>query len=247
MPGDTGNERFPSGRILDGVTRSMRRVSIARCYVPRLWNFWISLVGLAAITVVIWVLEPIEDSQARVLATAVFAVMPSLSLLDGLGKDKQSRRIDLPSAWPTVLSLFVLGILLADIADLAAVVMSLISILASLPGLWVLWWLARGRRLMWLSIIPSIVAASLLVVPPVTPDGVALDRLFVPLPIVSYGCIVWALVTRWFVVRAERHRGRPISGPGMESLSMLSLFAPFIVLTMLAVNALGFDDTWVAV
>ena len=33
----------------------------------------------------------------------------------------------------------------------------------------------------------------------------------------------------------------------MESLSMLLLFAPFVALTMLAVNASGFGETWVAV
>lgn len=248
MPGDTGNECSSGGRFLAGATHKMRRVvTLARCYSPRLWNFGISLVGFVAITVVIWLLEPIEDSQAKVLATVAFAAMPFLSLLDGLRRDRQSRQVDLLSAWPSVLSLFILLVVLADRADLTAVVIGLISVLASLPGLWALWWLARGRRLMWFSIVPTIVAASLLVVPPVTPDGVELHRLFVPLPVVSYGSIVWVFITRWIVVRAERHRGRPISGPGMESLSMLLLFAPLIALTMLAVNALGFGDTWVAV
>ena len=248
MPGDTGNECSLGRRLLDGVTRRTRRAAtLARCYAPRLLNFYISLLGLVSITVVIWFLEPIGGSQARVLVTALFAAMPFLFLLDGLGRYELSRQVDLPTAWPSIVSLSILGIVLADRADLAAVAINLISVLASLPGLWVLWLLARGRRLMWFSIVPTIVAASLLVVPPVTPDGVELDRLFVPWPAVSYGCIAWVFVTRWFVVRAERHRGGPISGPGMESLSMLLLFAPFIVLTMLAVGALGFGDIWVAV
>ena len=245
MPQDEGRN---SSRSLGGVTRGLRRaVTLTRCYVPRLVNFWMSLLGLTSFTVIIWFLEPIEDAQAKVLVTALYAVMPLLFLLDGLGKDQRSRQLDLPTAWPSILSVFTLGVVLADRADLAAVVISLLSVLVSLPGLWVLWMLARGRRLLWFAIVPSIVAASLYLVPPVTPAGVVLDYLFVPLPILSYVCIAWALVTRWFLVRAERHRGRPTSGPGMESLSMLFLFAPFIVLTMLAVNALGFGDTWVAV
>lgn len=131
MSEDAGNEGFLGSRSIDGVGRGMRSAAtLTRCYAPRLLNFWISLLGLVTITVVMWLLEPIGDSRAKVLATAVFAVMPILSLLDGLGKDKQSRQVDLPAAWLSVLSLIILFVVLADRADLTAVAISLISVLA---------------------------------------------------------------------------------------------------------------------
>ena len=229
-----------------GLTLRNAVTSIPR-YVPRLGNFWISLLGLASFTAVIWIFDPIEDHNAKVVVTLVYAVMPVLFLLDGFTAKPELRKPELSTVWLTALSISALLIVLFDRIGFPEAVISVASILVSIPPLWVFWMIARGRWLLLFAIVPSMIAASLYLVPPITPAGVVLDYLFVPLPVLSYACIAWALPTRWFLIRAESSRGRPIRGPAMESLSMLFLFTPLIVLTMLAVNALGFGETWVGV
>ena len=216
-------------------------------YIPRLGNFWISLLGLVSFTAVIWAFDPIEDRNAKVVVTAVYAVMPVLFFLDSFTAKQERRQFDLSNIWLTVLSVSALLIVLFDQIGFPAAVISVASILVSLPPLWVFWLIARGRWLLLFAIVPSMIAASIYLIPPITPAGVVVDYLLVPLPVLSYACVAWALATRWFLVRAERWQGRRVRGPAMESLSMLFLFAPLIVLTMLSVNALGFGDTWVGV
>ena len=218
-------------------------------YILRLGNFWISLLGLASLAVVLWLFHPVEDFSAKAGATGIFALVSLLHFLDGFSADPQRRRIELSTIWPTLLSLAVLVIAVAAEADLSGVAISAFSILASLFPLWVFWMVAKGRWL-WLLLfaaIPSVVAASLYLIPPITPTGLAFDYLLVPLPVLSYVCIAWALTAKWFLIRADQYRYRPIWGPAMESLSMLLLLIPLVVLTMLAVGAFHVDDTWVAV
>ena len=240
--------RIRSRLLLQGAGHKLRHAAALMWrYVPRLLNFWISLLGLASFTVIIWLFYPLEDTNAKVLITALYAFVSFLYFLAGINSDQQDRELDLSATWTALLSVATLIVVLADRADLPALGINVISILISLPAVLALSKLAKGRWLLLFAIVPSIVAASIYLVPPITPSGVVLDYLFVPLPVVSYICVAWAFVTKWFLIRAEQSRGRPTRGPAMESLSMLFLFTPLIVLTMLAANALGFGETWVAV
>ena len=240
--------RVRSRLLWQGAGHKLRHaVTLIWRYVPRFLNFWISLLGLASFTAIIWLFYPLEDSNPKVLITALYAFVSFLYFLAGISSGQEDRELDLSATWTALLSVATLIVVFADRADLSALGINVISILISLPAAWGLSKLAKGRWLLLFAIVPSIVAASIYLVPPITPSGVVLDYLFVPLPVVSYICVAWAFVTKWFLIRAEQSRGRPIRGPAMESLSMLFLFTPLIVLTMLAANALGFGETWVAV
>ena len=235
-----------SGRLWKDAGRNfLYAVTLVWRYVPRLVNLWISLLGLSSFATTLWVFDPIEDPIAKVVVTVVYAVMPVLFLLDELTAKQDLRRPDPSTTWLTVLCVAVLLIVLLDRFDLPAAVISVTSALISLPALWVFWMIARGRWLLLVAIVPSMIAASLTLVPQITPSDVILGYVFVSIPIFSYACVAWALPTRWFLVRAEQSRGRPVRGPAMESLSMLFLFTPLIVLTMLAANPLGFGEIWV--
>lgn len=249
MPGKWSS-RLCSGRSWRATGRTLRNaVTLIPRYASRLANFWISLLGLASFAVLLWILEPIGDFTAQVVATGLYVVMSFLHLLDGFSSDPQRRRIELSTTWPSLLSFAALAIALAARANMPIVVIGIASILASAFPLWVFWMVSKGRWL-WLLLfaaVPSVVAASLYLIPPITPSGLVFDYLLVPLPVLSYACIAWVLVAKWFLIRAYQMRRCPIWGPATESLSMLFLFTPFIALMMLAVNALGFSETWVAV
>ena len=71
--------------------------------------------------------------------------------------------------------------------------------------------------------------------------------MFLPLPVIAYGCVAWVLATRLSLDRARRLESHAISGPGMQALTMFLLVVPLVSLTMLAVNALQVDAVWIAV
>ena len=216
-------------------------------YFPRLLDFWISLVGLASFIVLVWIFDLIGDHFAKGVFTAIYAVMPVLFFMNSFTAKQERSKCDLSNIGLTTLSVAALLIVLFDRIGFPAAAISVASILASLAPLWLFWLIAKRRWLLWFAVVPSTIAACLYLVTPITPTGVVMDYLLVPLPVLLYVCVAWALATKWFLVRAERWQSRRVLGPAMESLSMLFLFVPVIVLTMLAVNSSGFDDTWVGV
>ena len=237
-----------SGRLWKDAGGNFRdAVTLTWNYVLRLVNFWINLLGLASFATTLWVFDLIEDPAAKVVVTLVYAIMPVLFLLDGLTAERGLSKRDPSTIWLTVLSIAFLLMVLFDRFGLPAAVIGVVSISVSLPLLWVFWMISRGRRLLFIAIVPSIIAGSLYLVSLITRTDTALGYLFVSLPAITFACVVWALATRWFLIRAEQSRGCPVRGPAMESLSMLFLFTPLIVLTMSAVNALRFGETWVGV
>ena len=225
----------------------LNAVDLMKYYALQLTSFWISLLGLASIAIVLWFFDPITDLPAKVIATLVYAINTFLHLLDGFTKNQQGRKFDPIHFGLMVLTFCLLIIVLADRANLPLVAVNVLSIGVSFPPLWALWQLAKGERLLLFAIVPLIIAASLYLVPPITSAGISLDHLFVPLPIVSFGCVAWALITRWFLISARRWQRCLTWGPGLESVTMFFIVVPLVALTMLAFDALAFGEIWVAV
>ena len=218
-----------------------------KCYATQLVDFWISLVGLASISVVVWYFDPIGDLLAQIVLTLLAASMSLLFLLIGLSNNKE-RGV---SRWVvvgfSVFSIASLLILLGDRIDAPGLVINGASLLLAFPALWLYWKVAHDERLLKVWFIPIVVAASVSLVPPITPAGVMFDLLLLPLPVVSYACVAWALATKLSLTIARKAEARAIRGPAMQSLTMLLLSVPLVALTMLAVDALRFGDVWVAV
>ena len=216
-------------------------------HTKQLINFWLSLVGVASITAIVWYFDPIGDLPAKIVLTLLATAMSFLSLVDGLSNDERRRKFSWDVFWFVAFSIGALLILFGDKFDAPGLVINVASLLAAVPALWLYWKVAQDELLLKLWLSPIIVSASLYLVPPVTPAGVTFDLLFLPLPVVSYACVAWALATKWSLTRARRLQCCDIWGPGMQSLTMFLLVVPLVALTMLAVNALRFDDVWVAV
>ena len=163
------------------------------------------------------------------------------------GMTKDGRKFSWDVFWFAAFSIGALAIVFGAMNDAPGLVINVASLFAAVPALWLYWKITQHERLLKLWLIPIIISASLYLVPPVTPAGVTLDLLFLPLPVVSYACVAWVLVTKWSLIRARRSQDCAVAGPGMQTLSMLLLAVPLVALTMLAVGALRFDDVWVAV
>ncbi len=219
----------------------------AKCYAIRLVDFWISLLGLASISAIVWYFDPIGDLPAKVILNLLAAVMSFLFLLGGLSKDEGPRE----SRWFVVgysaFSIAAVLIVFGDRIDAPGLVINVASLLAASPALVLYWGLARDERLLQLWFVPIAITATLYIVPLYAPADIILNLLLVPLPVVSYACVGWAFATRLSLRRARKMHDSAIWGPGLQSLAILLLVVPLVALTMLAVNALRVDDVWVAV
>ena len=224
-------------------------MGLMKCYTVRLKNFWISLLGLASVTILVWWVNPIEDMDLypKVFVTLLCVVYPVLNLIDGFMGKQQDPKVDLINLMLTAFFSFFLGMELATRPNTPAVVINVFLIIVSLPPLWVLWDLTKGKWLLLFATVLLIIVTSFYLVPPITPEGLTLDYLLVPLPFASYLLIVWALVARRTLTLAQRWKWCPVWGPLTESLTMLLIAAPLVALTMLAANAMGFGDIGVAV
>lgn len=219
----------------------------AKGYATQLGDFWISLVGLASISVVVWYFDPIGDLPAQVVLTLLAAFMSSLFLLSGLSNDKERSESRWVVVGFSVFSIAALLILLGERINAPGLVINVASLLAAFPALWLYWKVAHDERLLKVWFVPIVVSASLYLVPPITPAGVIFDLLLLPLPVVSYACVAWAFATKLSLTSARKAEDRAIRGPAMQSLTMLLLAVPLVALTMLAVDALRFGGVWVAV
>ena len=224
-------------------------MGLMKCYAVRLKNFWISLLGLASLSTLLWWINPIEDMDLypKVFVTLLYVVYLVFSLIDGFRGKRQDTKVDPVNLMLTAFFSFFLGMELVTRANTPAVVINVFLILASLPPLWVLWDLTKGKWLLLFATVLLIIVTSFYLVPPITPAGLTLDYLLVPLPFASYLLIVWALAARGVLTLAQRWRRSPVWGPLTESLTMFLIAAPLVALTMLAANALGFGDIGVAV
>ena len=219
---------------------------LAMHYAIQLRNFWICLVGLASITVAVWLFDPIGDLYVRITLTLLATVVPFLFLMDALVRAGDRPEFSWPVVWFSAFSIAVLLILLGDSFNAPGLVIFVFSILAAIPAIWLYWTFTKGEHLLQLWLLPLLATASLYLVPPTSSEVVTYGLLFLPIPLLSYACIVWALITR-SIIRARRKHDCAIWGPGLESLAMLFLVAPLAALILLAVNALGVDDIWLVV
>ena len=213
----------------------------------QLVNFWVSLAGPASITAILWYFYPIGDLYSKIVLPLLAAFMSLLYLLDGLSKDKVRVKFSWEVGWFAAISLGVLLIAFGAWINAPYVVINVASLLAAALPLLLYCKIAEGERLLKIWLIPIIVSASLYLVPPITSDGATAEFLLVPLPVVSYACIPWVLAAKLSLTHTRLWQKRAILGSGMQSLTMLLLVAPLVALTILAVNALEFDDVWVAV
>lgn len=248
----SNNEWLSIRNLLRGGRRAMRMqlrdaIGRAKSYAIRLVDFWISLMGFASITAIVWYFDPIGDLPAKIILTLLAAVMSSLFLLGGLSKDEDPRE----SRWFVVgysaFSIAAVLIVFGDRINAPGLVINVASLLAASPAIILYWALAKDERLLQLWFVPIAITATLYIIPLNAPADIILNLLLVPLPVVSYACVAWAFAIRLSLRRARDVHDCSVWGPGLQSLAMLLLVAPLVALTMLAVNALQGEDVWVAV
>ena len=58
------------------------------------------------------------------------------------------------------------------------------------------------------------------------------ELLLLPVPVFLLVGIAWAPIARFMLHSAQSRRSRPMAGPGTQTLAMISLFLPVILVTI---------------
>ena len=105
----------------------------------------------------------------------------------------------------------------------------------------------RRTPLLGVALVPSTIIAEAFLAVTGSSDGIRLEYLLFPLPIVLMGSVIWTFVAQFLLTHARQRRQTITWGPGMESAAMLFMFLPLTLLAIVAPIAVTDDRTWLAV
>ena len=74
-----------------------------------------------------------------------------------------------------------------------------------------------------------------------------LELLLLPAPVFLLAGVAWAPVARFTLIWAQRRKNRPMAGPGTQTLAMVSLFLPTILVAVSVPDMLDLSGIWSAV
>ena len=195
------------------------------------------------LTYFIWGFDYIDQTYDSVVMNLIPAVLPPMVFYEAM-RHKSETRFDWLLAGFVVLLGLALLLAISDRHDFHELGLQIIVIMTSAPWLFIFGMLVRGKRILAIGMAP---AAALLMgywVVLVISEGSGLQYLLIPLPAVSivlaaWTCLVWALfkgVDRW--------SKNLTLGPLMESLAMLFLFLPIMVLAIWVPRTIPGGDDW---
>lgn len=212
---------------------------------PRLGGAVLSLLLLCLPVVVLsWGFDVFDDLLVRIVVTILVAVVPVLELL--------SQPRPLRSRWDLYGSgAFMVLVLLMMVGGrfewpvLETNVVMLLIVVPYFPIVGLL----MGPRWMLLSCALLLGLAVMLVywVKAMVNSDAPFELLLVPVPVFLLFGIAWAPIARFTLNWAQRRKNRPMAGPGTQTLAMISLFLPVILVTFFVPGMLELSEIWSAV
>ena len=209
-------------------------------------NFVMTLLILAMLTYFIWGFDYIDRLSDRIVVNLLPAFFPPAAFYEGMRQKPGTRRFDW---WHAGFAVFLgLGLLVAisDKYDFDVLGINVVVIMASAPWLVIFWMLARRKRILAIGMVP---AAALLMgywVVPAISGGLELHYFLIPLSAVSVLLALWSLLT-WLLFEGVDKWPQPkheTLGPFMESLAMLFLFLPIMVLAIWIPRTFPGGEDW---
>ena len=210
---------------------------------PRLGGAFLSLIGLCVpILALTWYFDVIDDLLGRVLITILAAVLPVL----GLTPPRYLRyRWDIFG--PGLLVWLMLLMLVGDKFDWPVLKFNAF-ILLIVGAYFPIVWLLMGPRWLLLScalLLGLVVMLGYWVKAMANADA-PFELLLLPAPAFLIAGIAWAPVARFTLNWAQRRKNRPMAGPGTQTLAMISLFLPTILVAVSVPEMLDLSGIWSA-
>lgn len=207
-------------------------------------NFVMTLLIMAILTYFIWGFDYFEGLYDRVVLNLLPVVLPPISFFEALRQDPEGRRFSWLNAGLTSFLVLALGLAFSDKFDIDMLGINLLMVILSSPGLVFFVVLVRGRRILAIGMVPAAFLLMAYLVIPVISKGYGLENFLVPLPAVSFLLVIWSLLV-WLLFKGIDRWGKDQTlGPLMESLAMLSLFAPLMVLAIWIPRAFPSGEDW---
>lgn len=110
----------------------------------------------------------------------------------------------------------------------------------------VVWFLMGQKMILLCSLLLGLALMMLYWVKAMAGTDAPLELLLLPVPTVVVASIVWAPLARFTLDRAQDLKNRPMAGPGTQTLAMLSLFLPVILIAIFVPDMLGLSPIWSA-
>ena len=209
-------------------------------------NFAMTLVNLAMFTYFVWGFDHIDRLYDSIVLNLLPAYFPPAAFYQAMRQKPEARRFDW---WFAGFAFFILLAVLLSISDrydFDELGINVVVVMTSAPWLIVFGMLVRGKRILAVGMGPAAVLLMGYWVAPVISEGSELQYFLIPLPAVSLLLAAWTFLV-WLLFKGVDRWPQPkheTLGPFMESLAMLFLFAPLMVLAIWVPRAFPGGEDW---
>lgn len=208
-------------------------------------NLAMSLVGVSLLGYIIWDFDQFDQLSLRIGASAVLALLPLLILLDIRAEQKSFHGFDRYTSGVMVIAVLLFLIAFGGRRESTSMVLNGASLVASILPLVAYVMIVRKNRFMLVAVIPTVFAGLVYLYLQVRSD-INTEHLLILVPFVLSVGIPWISALRLSLEVAKRTRHLHLSGPFMESLTMLLVAVPLVVLAILSVMAVTDGQHWIA-
>ena len=157
---------------------------------------------------------------------------------------KNLRGVGLPGAGLAFFLALALGLAVSDKFGLDALGLNVVVIMTSSPWLVIFGILVREKRILAIGMVPAAILLMAHWILPAFSSDLELHFFLIPLIAVSLLTAAWAVLV-WILFKGvDRWPCHPTLGPLMESLAMLSLFMPLMVLAIWVPRTIPGGDDW---
>ena len=222
-------------------------------------NFAMTLLILAMFSYFIWSFDYINRLYDSVVLNLLPVFFPLVAFYEGIHQKPNARRFSWGYA---AMAASIVSILLLAFSDRYGnddLGVNVLAITQSSPLLIAFWMLIRRRKVLAVGMVPAAFILMGYWVAPGISDGFELKLFLISLMAVSILLASWTFLV-WMLFRGvdkltthpthpthskhAAHRKHPTLGPLMESLAMLFLFIPLIVLAILVTRTIPGGEDW---
>ena len=207
-------------------------------------NFGMTLLNLTMFTYFIWGFDHIDQLYDSIVVNLLPAYYPPVEFYEAMRQKPEARRFNWLYAGFAFLLVLMLLLVISDRYDFNEFGINVVVIMISAPWLVIFWMLVRGRRILVIGMVPAAVLLMGYWVAPVIAEGSELQYFLIPLPAVSILLAAWTFLVWLLFKGVDRWLEDETLGPLMESLAMLSLFLPIMVLAIWIPRTIPGGEDW---
>ena len=235
--------RFVRSGVEDSIAyvRSLSKKDLRRG-VSR--DFVLALLSLALLSYFIWGFDYVDSRYDSIVLNLLPAALPPLAFFEAMRQEPEGRRF---SWWNAGLTFFLalgVGLAISDEFDLNTLGINLVSVMLSSPWLVIFVVLVLDKRILAIGIVPAAVILMAYWSAPAYSNDLELHSLLIPFTAVSLVTAAWTVLVWAFFKGVDRWPCHPTLGPLMESLAMLFLFMPLMVLAIWVPRTISGGDEW---